>query len=194
MNPHIFLSLCWIVYCALHSILAAGRVKGWTARTFPKLSAYYRIGYILFALMGLVAIILYQLWMPTSFLWMQHDAVLVVGLIVMTSGLLLMAVCIKKYFAGLSGLQALNENFGGNKLQITGVHRYVRHPLYSGTFVFLWGAWLAWPALSFLLSNIIITVYTVWALRWEEAKLIREFGADYLQYRKRVPALVPQLF
>mgnify|MGYP002779016918 FL=1 len=178
----------------MHSILAAGRVKRFIARHLPAVAPFYRMGYILFAFAGLVALVAFQLWLPTPFMWVQKKAVLMAGLVVMAGGLVLMAVCIKKYFAGLSGLKALDENFGDNQLQVTGVHRFVRHPLYTGTFLFLWGGWLAWPALSLLISNVIITVYTVWALRWEEAKLVREFGDDYLTYRKRVPALLPRLF
>jgi protein-S-isoprenylcysteine O-methyltransferase Ste14 len=57
----------------------------------------------------------------------------------------------------------------------------------------LWGLFLLLPLLSILISNTIITVYTILAIPLEERKLIKEFGNDYIQYRKRVPALVPKL-
>jgi protein-S-isoprenylcysteine O-methyltransferase Ste14 len=68
----------------------------------------------------------------------------------------------------------------------------VRHPLYLGTFLFIWGWFMVYPAVSFLICNSIITIYTLIALRFEERKLIREYGNDYIQYRKKVPSLIPR--
>lgn len=104
-----------------------------------------------------------------------------------------MAVCIRKYFGRLSGLQTLfiDEVHTGNKLIITGIHRHVRHPLYLGTFLFIWGLFILIPHTSLLISNFIITVYTLIGIGLEEKKLVREFGEAYRVYQKEVPKLVP---
>jgi protein-S-isoprenylcysteine O-methyltransferase Ste14 len=74
---------------------------------------------------------------------------------------------------------------------ITGIHRYMRHPLYTGTFLAIWGAWVLFPFLSLLLSNAVITGYTLLAIRLEEEKLVAAFGDDYKAYQQRVPKLLP---
>ena len=102
---------------------------------------------------------------------------------------------IKKYFSSLSGLRTffIDEVKTGNRLIITGIHRYVRHPLYTGTFLFIWGLFILMPLASLLISNFIITIYTLIGIRFEEEKLIKEFGLPYVEYQKRVPKLIPTL-
>ncbi len=93
----------------------------------------------------------------------------------------------------LSGLKSLylNDEQAANQLQVSGIHRFVRHPLYSGTFLAIWGLWLLVPQLSLLVANIIITAYTLLAIGWEEKKLEAEFGDSYRLYKQQVPKLIP---
>jgi len=69
-----------------------------------------------------------------------------------------------------------------------GLHRYVRHPLYSGAMALLWG--LAQSDFG-LATAIWGTLYFWIGSRFEERKLLRRFGAAYATYRARVPAFVP---
>ena len=75
-----------------------------------------------------------------------------------------------------------------------GFHRYVRHPLYLGTFITIWAGFLLLPLISLLISNAIITIYTLIGIELEEKKLILEFGEDYREYQNRVPRLIPFRF
>lgn len=113
------------------------------------------------------------------------------GSVLGLSGLVLLLFCIKKYFMSLSGLRSLVQETSYNKLLITGIHRYVRHPLYLGTFAFIWGLFLVKPDLSLLIANSIITVYTLIGIKLEEDKLIGEFGESYKNYQQSVPKLLP---
>jgi protein-S-isoprenylcysteine O-methyltransferase Ste14 len=76
---------------------------------------------------------------------------------------------------------------------IGGIHRYVRHPLYLGTFLAIWGGFLMYPVLSLFVSNIVITLYTLIGIRFEEKKLVQEFGPAYEKYKEQVPKLIPAL-
>ncbi len=56
---------------------------------------------------------------------------------------------------------------------------------------------VAWVnVLTFQMNNLIavvaITVYTLIGISFEEGKLVKEFGAGYNEYKKRVPKLVPR--
>jgi len=193
---HIILGLLWIVYCALHSLLAATSFK-MKAQAFMKESyKYYRLFYTLFAFGGLVALLVLQLNTRTFQVFHATRTIELAGAFVTLSGLLIMAVCIKKYFLSLSGIKSLVTDTAvqQNTLVVTGIHRFIRHPLYLGTFLFIWGLWIVFPAASLLVSNSIITLYTLVAIRWEEEKLIAEFGNNYREYREKVPALLPRLY
>lgn len=191
MTEHIILAVLWIVYCILHSVLANLKVKAALKDRFPAGFTYYRLFYTLFALFGFAGIVLFQLQMESSWLFQQTKLVYWTGMIITAGGAFIMLICIRKYFIHLSGIRSLYEKIPVNELQITGIHKYVRHPLYLGTFIFIWGLLLVIPATSLLISNLIITVYTVVAIQFEENKLEREFGESYRQYKLKVPKLIP---
>lgn len=156
---------------------------------------HYRLYYTLFAFVSFAIILLYQLNIPSPYLYSTTTLSSVAGMIIGVSGLLVMIICIKKYFGKLSGLKTLfqSEIKTGNTLIITGIHRFVRHPLYTGTFLFIWGLFIFMPYCSLLISNFIITIYTLIGIRFEENKLIREFGTSYIEYRKKVPKIIPAI-
>ena len=188
---HIVLAVFWIVYCALHSVLADSGIKKTMSRLMGNRFRYYRIFYTLFALAGLVGIIWYLIRMESPLLFEIKGWVIVAGIMFSFSGLVLMLVCIRKYFFSLSGLKSLFYEGPSQQLIISGVHKYVRHPLYLGTFAFIWGLLLLLPYLSFLITNIVITVYTLVGIRLEESKLLEEYGESYAHYRRHVRQLLP---
>jgi protein-S-isoprenylcysteine O-methyltransferase Ste14 len=76
----------------------------------------------------------------------------------------------------------------GEALVTRGLHRYVRHPLYSGGLALLWG--MAQSEFG-LATAVWGTLYLVVGTWFEERKLIRSFGQAYRDYRRRVPAFLP---
>ena len=73
----------------------------------------------------------------------------------------------------------------------SGPYGVVRHPTY---WCMLGVLWLR-PSLTQnrLVANVVYTLYLAVASFFEERRLIRELGPEYLQYRRRVPRLVPSL-
>lgn len=192
-TAHLLLVLAWILFCALHSLLAGLRWKAGMQKIMGSHFRYYRLYYTLFAFLSLGLVVAFQLGIDSPLLLQPGTLLSVAGVLTTVAGLVIMAVCIRKYFMHLSGLKSLylNDDQAANPLQISGIHRYVRHPLYSGTFLAIWGLWLLFPTLSLLLANGVITAYTLLAIRWEEQKLVQEFGDAYRQYRRQVPKLLP---
>lgn len=84
------------------------------------------------------------------------------------------------------------ETHRTDKIVTTGVYSIVRHPQHLG-------ALLAHAGISFLLSAwysllftplMIVLIYLI--SRKEEEELIKEFGKEYEDYKKRVPMLIPK--
>ena len=195
VKQHIVLAFGWIIFCVLHSLLASIRVKKEVAKRSGIFFKYYRLYYTLFAFVSFTAIIIYQLILSSPYIFSPNALSYIIGVIIGVIGLAIMLVCIKKYFGNLSGLKTLfiDEYETGNKLVVTGIHRYVRHPLYVGTFLFVWGLFIFMPYASLLISNFIISCYTLIGIRFEEQKLLREFGQPYEEYKKKVPKIIPSL-
>ena len=194
-KQHIILAVLWIIFCVLHSLLASIKMKQWIAKRSGGFFKYFRLYYTVFAFVNFAIVVFYQVKISSPYLFSPTVASDALGIFVGGAGLVLMAICIKKYFANLSGLKTLfvDEIKTGNSLLISGVHRYMRHPLYTGTFLFIWGLFICIPYFSLLISNVIITVYTLIGINFEEEKLGREFGNSYEEYKKKVPKIIPSI-
>jgi protein-S-isoprenylcysteine O-methyltransferase Ste14 len=192
---HIILAAGWIVFCGLHSLLASTSVKQKLNKDFAPFFRRYRLYYTLFSVFSFGLVLWYQFNLSSPYIYIPFFLSSLLGTITGCAGLMIMAICIRKYFGRLSGLKTLfaDEINSGNQLIISGIHRHVRHPLYAGTFLFIWGLFIFLPLTSLLISNFIITVYTLIGIRLEEEKLVKEFGESYRMYQKKVPKLIPTL-
>ena len=70
-------------------------------------------------------------------------------------------------------------------------YRYVRHPLYVGWLLTFWSAPVMTIAHFFFAA--MTTAYILVAIRFEETDLVALYGDKYLQYKERVPMLIPAL-
>ena len=193
LASHLLLAAAWIVYCVLHSVLASVTIKQILQKKMPRFFRLYRFVYTLFSFFGLVAILYYQFSIHSPLLFIPPVWIQFLGAFIMAAGGVFMGILIWKYFMQLSGVRWLYKEEVSSRLEITGIHQYVRHPLYLGTFAFIWGWFLISPHISYLIACVIITVYTMIGLIFEEEKLIQEFGDDYVQYMKNVPKIIPKI-
>lgn len=76
------------------------------------------------------------------------------------------------------------------QLVTDGLHRLVRHPLYTTSLIMLY---LASPmSLNWLAFAVSCNAYFFLGSIFEERKLVREFGDAYCAYQQRVPRLLPR--
>jgi len=153
---------------------------------------YYRPLYSIFAFVALALLLWFQFSIESPWLFARTIYAFLPGLIAGLPGMTIMIICINKYFYEMSGLQAIQNLQAKNTLQQTGLHKYVRHPLYLGTLLFIWGLFLIFPLVSNLIAAIIISLYVLFGIRLEEKKLRIQFGESYIEYAKRVPMLIPK--
>lgn len=80
----------------------------------------------------------------------------------------------------------------GHRIVAEGPYRFVRHPLYRGTFLAIAGFPLltqSWGTL-WLLTLPTAIVYSI-RLFLEESFLMRQLGSDYQTYARRTARLIP---
>jgi len=190
-GKHWILVVLWIAYYFLHSLLAATSVKDWLRSKMGKYYRYYRLGYTIFAALTLLALLAYQYSFLSQEVIHSNAVKYISAILLVLPGLAIMIISVGKYFLLLSGVRSLYTSVATPELKVNGIHRYVRHPLYSGTILFVTGLFFTFPTLSNLIAVVLLIAYVLIGLIFEERKLVKEFGQSYIQYRSKVPKLIP---
>lgn len=70
------------------------------------------------------------------------------------------------------------------------LYKLIRHPMMAGLVLVLW----ATPDMTLgrLLFAMVMTIYILIGLHYEERDLVAEFGDEYREYRRTTPKLLPQ--
>jgi protein-S-isoprenylcysteine O-methyltransferase Ste14 len=90
-----------------------------------------------------------------------------------------------------SGIITLKE---GHKLVHSGPYQYVRHPIYTGLLSAVFGSALTASTVEAFIGFAIMLVSYIVKIHREEKVLSREFGDEYLIFKKEVPALIPFIY
>ena len=79
------------------------------------------------------------------------------------------------------------------RLVMDGVYAYVRHPQYTGLFLFIVGFLIQWPTLlTVLMTPILVFAYFRLA-QSEERHMLDQFGQRYTEYVRHTPGFFPPL-
>jgi protein-S-isoprenylcysteine O-methyltransferase Ste14 len=97
------------------------------------------------------------------------------------------------FLAISAGWKMLYDAQRRRTLATTGIYSYVRHPQYVGFILVMFGFLLQWPTLLTLAMFPILVFVYVRLSRIEEREVLDEFGADYEEYMRDVPAFLPRL-
>jgi protein-S-isoprenylcysteine O-methyltransferase Ste14 len=120
------------------------------------------------------------------------------GLVVQGCGVGLLAIGVVLFLASLG--RFVSEGKGTlapwdppRRLVVRGPYRYVRNPMISGVVIVLFGeAALLLSRPHFLWALVFLGLNAVYIPLLEEPLLAERFGADYSQYRRHVPRLLPR--
>jgi len=180
-------------YSVVHSLLASLGVKRRVrARFGPGVDRVYRLGYNLFAIVSFLPVLAILAWRPGALIYRLDLPWAAVAIAGQLSALALLAVGVLQTdawsFLGLRQLAQAGET--PPRLVVTGLYRWVRHPLYTAGLLLLWCSPMM--TTSLLALYLALTVYVIIGSRLEERRLLAEFGPAYAEYRADVPALIPQ--
>ena len=90
-----------------------------------------------------------------------------------------------------SGIITVKED---HQLIRSGPYRHVRHPVYSGFLLAVLGSAITAGTGDALAGFVLILLAYLVKMRREEAVLSREFGDQYLSFKKEVAALCPLIY
>ncbi len=76
-------------------------------------------------------------------------------------------------------------------LVTSGIYKYIRHPQYTGMFLFTLGWILHWPSVVTLVLWPVLMVAYVWLAKFEERMVIEEFGDEYKSYAAKTKRFIP---
>ena len=185
-------ALLWLSFGVVHSLLASLPAKRYFE---PLLGRSYRISYNLFSALhiGVVFILGKLLLADNSVAYDLSGWIEALILVSRWLGIGIMLVALSQYdlglFSGLKQLLGHNESSDVDEpLHLTGMHRYVRHPIYLGAYLFIWGGVVDEFALQ---TAIWASAYLVIGTWFEDQKLIKQYGQTYIDYRQKVPSVFP---
>lgn len=192
---HACLVVLWILFCVLHSLLAATWWKSRMSKLLGRSFRFYRFYYSIFATFSLGFLLYFLVTMESPRIFELSKFVKLAVSISGIAGIAIMLLCVRKYFSVVTGIKAFSaERNSTTVLQRDGLHSFTRHPLYFGTLLFIWNLFALFPLWSNLISCGMISIYTVAGIYIEERKLLAEFGDAYKNYSRNVPMLIPGLF
>jgi protein-S-isoprenylcysteine O-methyltransferase Ste14 len=181
---HLFLFIIWLVFYALHSLLASD----WMKMRMGIKAQSYRLLYGLFSSISFAGLLFYTASIYSTFIFKPSPISQYLGLIMAAIGIFVIKRAFRNYsFKAFMGLKAEQHE----ALITSGLQAHVRHPLYTGTIALFIGYFIFNPLASNLVMLISLCVYLPFGIRSEERKLISAYGQVYLDYQKDTPSIIP---
>lgn len=188
-----------ILWGALHSWLASLQAKDLARRRLgERFMCFYRLAYNLFAGLSFLPVLALAVWLPDRLLYrvpLPWAGLMVAGQVLAVAALV--AAFLQADPAEFLGLRQIaggcqrNDPLAarGGELIVSGLYRYVRHPLYMAGLTLIW--LMPVMTVNWLALNLALSLYIVIGAVFEERKLVHEFGEPYRRYQAVTPMLIP---
>lgn len=127
-----------------------------------------------------------------KFGWSLPPGAEIAGIVLLAVGGILALSCVWVFVARGRGTPAPFD--APRKFVAIGPYRYSRNPMYIGGLFLLAGLGLWERSISILLlTAVVFGIFHLFVLLYEEPTLKKNFGAAYLDYRRRVPRWIPHI-
>lgn len=186
----------------LHSVMASRKFKVSLVRNTGDKIAFYRLFYNVISLITFLAVyyispkpslIIYDLPYPYDIIVFVLQIFALIGLLwsvkYIDVGEFTGFSQIKRYFGGIYNKDELDEH---SELIVSGPFKFVRHPVYFFTILFL--GLRPVMDLFYLAFFICLILYFYIGSIYEEKKLVDRFGVKYQEYQQKIPRIFPIKF
>jgi protein-S-isoprenylcysteine O-methyltransferase Ste14 len=179
-----------------HSVMARTRAKQWLATWFPE--SLERSLYV--ATAGILLLLQLWCWQPLQQVLWQFESGILSTLLWFVFGIGVVVSAASTFAFDHAHLFGLRQAWSAwrhtgliePEFHTPWLYRQARHPMQLGILLFLWSA----PTMTLgqLQLALGFTAYMLVGLHFEEKSLLRQFGANYEDYQRRVPMLIPNPF
>ena len=185
MPAYLLFALIWIVFYS-YWLISAYRTRS------PVKRRQSRYSFLLYGVIWVaIWVVLMNVFLPgliAERIVPEGIGFTALGLLVTVAGLAFAVWARVHLGKNWSGMPVIRKE---HTLTRTGPYRFVRHPIYSGITLGLFGTAIGLGYLIVFACVILIFVLFVIKSRMEEKFLEDEFGDAYAQYRREVKALIP---
>ncbi len=188
----VIIFVAFAIYGILHSFLASKAAKDWARKQFghAAVDRTYRLVFNFLGVVTLLPVLYLVVWLPNEPFYSVPSFWRPFILAGQVAAVLILAAALNQTDAlDFAGLRQLDGKAQAPLLIVDGVYRWIRHPLYTGSMLFLWLIQVV--SLNFFALNVAITVYFIVGAMFEERKLERYFGKAYREYKVRTPMFLP---
>lgn len=187
-RPVVYDCALFSIFALHHSLFARARVKAQLTELVPErlLRSFYV--WTASVLLGLVCLF----WWPVGgTLYRVTGWPAALSWVVQILGVAVIAGAVRRIDPlELAGIRPSQE---GGELQVTGPYRIVRHPIYLGWALIVFGS--ATMTGDRLVFATVTCLYLAVAIPWEERSLEAAFSQEYEQYKTRVKwKMIPYVF
>jgi protein-S-isoprenylcysteine O-methyltransferase Ste14 len=132
--------------------------------------------------------------LPEGVLW-GHTLVEYIGFWGMYVGIVISLIGVALV---ISGWKQIHKDYwskeeGQGKLVTNGIYKYIRHPQYTGFFMITFGMMSEWATLPLIILYSLLLVLYYKLAKKEESDIEKEFGSDYVEYKKRTKMFIPYI-
>ncbi len=188
MDSILLILISSLIFSLVHSLTASQQCKRLAARLGLK-EPRYRLSYSLFSLVTTMLWVAYIHALPDAplyhiaapYAWMMQSVQLM-------GVLLALAAFIPIDGLAFLGLKAPPQH--GEGFVISGVYRYIRHPMYTGTMLIL--LFKPEQSINSIVFAVLVCLYFIIGSRFEERRMQHDHP-EYTLYQQSIPAFVPQL-
>jgi protein-S-isoprenylcysteine O-methyltransferase Ste14 len=194
MKSFVTILLAVFIYGFFHSLLASVWVKGRLRRWFGlETERWYRLAYNALAVLSLVPVLALTALLPDRTIYAIPFPWAIIPLSI--QAMAGVALVVGLWQTGLWSFLGFQQFLHPPKtsppvMVLTGLYRWVRHPLYTAGLVLIWLTPVM--TVNILALNLGLSIYLWVGTLFEERKLIKAYGAAYEEYMQRTPMLIPK--
>lgn len=192
---HLILAVLLIVWCIIHSATISIGCLNRARRTLKRRFAYYRILYNLISVITLLPLLFYMVNISAVPVFQWSGGLRLFQAVLLGLGAFFLLAGATHYdglqFLGIRQILSHTHRAGlssSGGLHTEGILRVTRHPWYVAGLFVLWARDVTSVS---LIVNLVLSAYLFIGARLEEKKLVREFGAAYVEYQSQVSMLLP---
>jgi methanethiol S-methyltransferase len=187
------LIILWLIFGVSHSLLASTKVRVFFEKLSNNKPHLFRLIYNAISLVLLYLIAIKTTELSELMPFFSHCFLIKIMGIALILGSVYVLFGVAKQMDLLAFFGFKNEEINDD-LMTSGWYKIVRHPLYFGLFLLFLGVFCVFPTLGIAILAVFSQLYVVIGIEFEERKLRRIFGQQYVDFSRGKKKFIPFVY